>query len=233
MALSVLLLLAPELIATAAFAAQDVQIQDGGTVQITLSAHDVSRIAKADGSPLDRILAPDGTLDIKPGDGDVFVRPLDVPPGKALSFFVRDANGATYTLVAGIADLPAQTVLLHTPAVSMHHAPAHDKADPYLRRAMAGGDNADDFSAQGVHAVAPVWKQTETLLETRWSSGSDLHGETWSVRNITHDELRLDEAQFAGFYSDVRAVAITQQVLHPADVTTVYIVRGPATGAAK
>jgi len=212
MALSVLLLLAPELIATAAFAAQDVQIQDGGTVQITLSAHDVSRIAKADGSPLDRILAPDGTLDIKPGDGDVFVRPLDVPAGKALSFFVRDANGATYTLVASIADLPSQTVLL---------------------RAMAGGDNADDFGAQGVHAVAPVWKQTETLLEMRWSSGSDLHGETWSVRNITHDDLRLDEAQFAGFYSDVRAVAITQQVLHPADVTTVYIVRGPATGAAK
>lgn len=232
------------LIALAANArAEDVPVRDGGSAQITVSARELTRIGMADGYKLGRVLAPDGVLDVHPGTdaagkdtGDAFLRPIDPTPGKAFSFFVRDERGATYTLVATTADVPSHTVLLHPtdPGPIAHAKPSEDKAEPYLRRikalvrAMAGTDKDGDFSHQAVGQIVPVWQQTEAVLDSRWTAGSDLRGEAWTFRNATQDELRLTEAQFTGLYPDVRAVAIERQVLKAGEATRVFIIRGAA-----
>lgn len=232
------------LIALAANArAEDVPVRDSGSAQITVSARELTRIGMADGSKLGRVLAPDGVLDVHPGTdaagkdtGDAFLRPIDPTPGKAFSFFVRDERGATYTLIATTADVPSHTVLLHPtdPGPVAHTKPSEDKAEPYVRRikalvrAMTGTDKDGDYSHQAVGQVVPVWQQTEAVLDSRWTAGSDLRAEAWTFRNATQDELRLTEAQFTGLYSDIRAVAVERQVLKAGEATRVFIVRGAA-----
>lgn len=232
------------LIALAASAqAEDVQVRDGGSAQITVSARELTRIGMADGSKLGRVLAPDGVVDVHPGTdaagkdtGDAFLRPTDSTPGKAFSFFVRDERGATYTLVATTADVPSHTVLLHPadPGPVLHGKLSEDKAEPYLRRikalvrAMAGTDKDGNYSHQVVGQVVPVWQQTEAVLESKWTAGSDLHAEAWTFRNATQEELRLAESQFTGLYPDIRAVAVERQVLKAGEATRVFIVRGAA-----
>lgn len=224
-------------------AAEEVPVSDGGAAQVTLSARELTRIGMTDGVRLGRILAPDGVLDVHPGTdaegkptGDAFVRPIDPTPGKAISFFVRDERGATYTLVATTADVPSHTVLLH-PDGSVpvnRNRDSHEKSEPYvwhikgLVRAMAAQDASGEFNRRTVGQVVPVWQQTEAVLEERWTGEGDLRGEAWAFRNTSSADLQLDESQFTGLYPDVEAVAIETQPLRPGASTRVFIVRGSA-----
>lgn len=224
-----------------ALAAEEVSIRDGGSAPITLSARELTRIGISGDGKLGRILAPEGLLEVRPGTdaggkdtGDAFVRPLDPTPDKMFSFFVRDDRGATYTLVATVADVPSHTVLLHPSDPVPIRKTASDKAEPYVRRikalirAMAQGDPDGNFQRESVGRTVPIWRQTEAVLDQKWTSGSDLKGERWSFRNASTKELRLDESQFTGLYADTRAIAIERQVLQPGESTRVFIVRGTA-----
>ncbi|MDD3765462.1 MAG: type-F conjugative transfer system secretin TraK [Pseudomonadota bacterium] len=227
-------------IAAEAVSAEEVAVRDGATARITLSAHELTRIAMTSGVKLARILAPDGQLEVRPGTGadgedtgDAFVRPVDPTPDRAFSFFVRDEHGATYTLVATVEDRPSHTVLLKPgDPVSLREA-SSDAAEPTVRRikalvrAMALGDPERKFGHTAVGKRIPVWRQTASVLDETWTTSADLKGETWTFRNTTADTLRLDETQFTGLYADTRAVAIERLALPPGTTTRVFIVRGP------
>lgn len=225
---------------TDASAAQDVRVRDGGSAQVVLSSRELTHISMADGSRLEKLDAPDGALEIKPGvdadgklQGDAFVSPTDPTPGKALSFFVRDNNGAVYGLVATVSDLPSQSILIHPEGLPLRprsSSASQERADPYLRRikllmrAMEYGDRSNGYNVDSVEQVVSIWAQTETVLSQRWSGG-DLRGEVWNVRNRSAADLRLDESQFTSLYPDVRAVAIDVQLLHPGSATRVQLLR--------
>ena len=226
----------PMLLSSKVLAAENVTVSDGGSALVTLSAHELTRISMTDASDkLDKLFGVDGAIDVKPdpASGDVYVRPLDATTGKAFSFFVRDTRGATFTLVATVSDVPAQTILLHTDGALIHPHPvaSSDGAEPYVRqvkaliRAMATNDTSGDTTRTAVNQPLPLWQQVQTTVDTRWNRGEGLQGETWTVRNTGSGDVRLDETQFKSVYADVRAVAIDQQLLHAGDSTRVYLVR--------
>lgn len=231
-----LLLPLPMLLSSKVLAAENVTVSDGGSAIVTLSARELTRISMADGGDkLDRLFGVDGAIDVKPdpSSGDVYVRPFDATAGKAFSFFVRDTRGATFTLVATVSDVPAQTILLHTDGalIRARHAVSSDDAEPYVRqvkaliRAMATNDTRGDTTRTHVGQVLPLWQQVQTTVDSRWSRGEGLQGETWTVRNASSGDVRLDETQFKSVYADTRAVAIDQQLLRTGDSTRVYLVR--------
>jgi hypothetical protein len=136
-------------------------------------------------------------------------------------------------LVATVSDVPAQTILLHTDGAPLHPhvVSSTDAAEPYVRqvkdlvRAMATNDVGGDITRTHVGQALPLWQQVQTTVDTRWSRSEGLQGETWTVRNVSSGDVRLDETQFKSAYADLRAVAIDQELLHAGDSTRVYLVR--------
>ena len=227
----------PILLSSKAMAAENVSVSDGGSAIVTLSARELTRISMADGTDkLDKLFGVDGAIDVKAdaATGDIFVRPLDPTTGKAFSFFVRDAHGATFTLVATVSDVPAQTILLHADGavIRPRQTVGSDAAEPYVHqvkalvRAMATNDASGDLAHTRVNEVRSLWREMQTVFDERWSSGDGLQGEAWTIRNTSNGDLRLDESQFQSLYPDLRAIAIEQQSLHAGEATRLYLVRG-------
>lgn len=223
--------------------ADDVEVRDGSTSPVTVSAKELTRLAMADGSRLEKLIGAEGTLEVKADadTGTAFIRPVDATAGRSFSFFVRDDRGATYTLAATVANVPSQTVRLRPAgrAPLARAATAAGRTDPYQRRvkalvrAMAMDDPAaTGFGFETIGRVVPLWDSTQTVIEQRWTSGDDLSGEVWSIRNLALEDLQLDETQFSTLYPDVRAVAIGTASLGPTHTTRVFVVRGaPGDGS--
>lgn len=218
-----------------AHAAQEVVVRDGATVAVTVSQRELTRLALASGGKLARVWGVDGHFTVQADDesGEAFIRPVEgTPTGQAFSLFVRDAEGATYTLTATVADLPAQTVLLKPQGPRAVQRPAQGAAMPHVAqmkaqlRAMLRGDaeSAEGCTLEAVNRAVPIWRETYVEIVRRWRC-EDFFGEELLLRNVSNAELRLDENEFQGLYADVRAVAIPSLVLAPQDATPVLLLR--------
>jgi conjugal transfer pilus assembly protein TraK len=222
-------------LASLAQAAQEVAVRDGATVGITVSQRELTRLALASGGKLARVWGVDGHFTVQADDesGEAFIRPVEgTAAGQAFSLFVRDAEGATYTLTATVADLPAQTVLLKPQGPRAAQRPPQGVATPYVAqmktqlRAMLRGDAdaAEGCTLEAVNRAVPIWRETYVEIVRRWRCEAFI-GEELLLRNVSAAELRLDENEFQGLYPDVRAVAIPSLVLAPQDATPVLLLR--------
>lgn len=227
-----LLLLA---LADLAQAAQEMPVRDGATVAITVSQRELTRLTLADGGALARVWGVDGHFTVQADDeaGEAFIRPVEgTQIGQAFSLFVRDTNGATYTLTATVADLPAQTVVLKPQGGRKAEQRAEGMALPYVEqiksqlRAMLGGDAeaADACTVEVVGQAIPLWRETYVEIVRRWHCEA-FEGEELSLRNVSSTELRLDEREFQSLYPNLRAVAIPWLVLPPQEATSVMLLR--------
>lgn len=216
-------------------AAQEVAVRDGSTAPITVSQRELTRLALVDGGKLARVWGVDGHFTVQADDesGEAFIRPVEgTSSGQAFSLFVRDAEGATYTLTATVADLPAQTVLLKPQGPRAMTRAAQGAAMPHVAqmksqlRAMLRGDadTAEGCTLEPVSRAVPIWRETYVEIVRRWRCESFL-GEELLLRNVSTAELRLDESEFQRLYPDVRAVAIPALVLAPQEATPVLLLR--------
>ncbi|MGQ0701462.1 MAG: TraK domain-containing protein [Panacagrimonas sp.] len=230
--LSLLLLLT---LASPAGAAQEIVVSDGATVPVTVSQRELTRLALADGGKLARVWGVDGQFTVQADDeaGEAFIRPVEgTPIGNAFSLFVRDAEGATYTLTATVSDLPAQTVLLKPQGHRKATPKAQGVAAPHVEqikaqiRAMLDGDpeTAEGCTVEAVGRAIPLWRETYVEIVRRWHCEA-FSGEELLLRNVSSAELRLDEHEFEALYPDVRAVAIPWQVLAPQGATPLLLLR--------
>jgi len=222
-------------LANFAHAAQEIAVRDGATVTVTISQRELTRLALADGGKLARVWGVDGQFTVQADDesGEAFIRPVEgTLVGNAFSLFVRDAAGATYTLTATVADLPAQTVLLKPQGARKAASQAQGATTPYIEqvkaqiRAMLDGDTegGEGCTVEAVGRAIPLWRETYVEVVRRWRCEAFV-GEELSLRNVSSAELRLDEHEFEALYPDVRAVAIPWQVLAPQDATPVLLLR--------
>lgn len=216
--------------------AADVAVADEGTVEVTVSAHELTRLTMSDGSYVAKVWAVEGAMQAQPDaeTGEVYIRPLGKYPGQTFSFFVRDEFGSTYTLAARVADVSSQTIRLKPASRAVPMATASGTlADAHLQRiktlirGMASQPRAvpPDYAVEQVGQRLRGWKDTDVQLVERWT-GSPLNGEIWTLRNTAKTELRLDESRFVPVYKDLRAVAIDTPVLAPGASTEVYFARG-------
>ena len=229
------LLAIPLLAALPVEANQEIAVRDGGSATITVSARELTRISMAGGGRLSKVWAVPGTMEIQDDKkaGEIFIKPLNVMPGQAFSFFARDDRGATFTLIATAADLPSQSIQLRStgggsapPAARLESS---GPTEPHIRRvkalmkALALRKLPHGYQSEELDQPVPVWRETEVRIKERWTG--ELVGEIWSIRNAGNEDLRFSEEEFKDFYADVVAMAITEHEVRPGDSTEVLILR--------
>ncbi len=213
-------------------ALQLVDVVDGQTVTVKVSSRDLTRIAMADGGRINRVWGLEGHMQVEPDreGGEVFLRPAPGMTDHAFSFFIRDDQGATHTLLAVPVDMPSDTVLLRsknqTASVSSGPKP---RATPctenikHLVRAMAREAVPEGYLPTVEQQEIPLWVEVRFVLTLRYSG--DLSGEVYQLTNISEEEMRLDEREFARLANDIKAVAILEHTLAPQQTTRVYLIR--------
>lgn len=212
-------------------ALQLVDVVDGQTVTVKVSGKDLTRIAMADGSRIDRVWGLEDYMQVEPDreGGQVFLRPAPGLTARAFSFFVRDDQGATHTLLAVPVDMPSDTVLLRPKNRAAEVSNVATLAIPYteriknLVRALARGAVPEGYMPSVEEREITLWAEARIALTARYSG--ELMGEVYQLTNISDAEMRLDEREFARLATDIKAVAIVEHRLAPQQSTRLYLVR--------
>ncbi|MDQ3232859.1 MAG: type-F conjugative transfer system secretin TraK, partial [Pseudobdellovibrionaceae bacterium] len=168
-----------------ATAAQEFTVDDGQTIKVTISEKEPTRIAMTKGSKLQGYWGPSENLEVLKdpnGTGDLFVRPKPGAPD-LISFFVRDSEGSTYTIMAMKSNIPTQTVILKPrmlPASSGAAAPsptdALTKKLKNIIKTMSLGVENGAYSYERRNDEVKLWAEVKLKLTGVYSS-SDLIGE--------------------------------------------------------
>lgn len=223
------LLLTALLLPASALALQVVDVVDGKTVPIVVSLKEINRISMADGARIDHIWGPQDRMVLDPDSagGQLFVRSLGSAP---FSVFIKSDNGETYTLLATPKDIPAETIFLRPP----YRASARQSVErslPYTKRierlAKALGQHAlpEGYTPIESSRIIPLWPEAHFKREMTYR-GDTLSGEIYRLTNLTKDELRIEEREFAKLPGDpVVAVAIETHLLKPRESTVVFVIR--------
>lgn len=215
-----------------AHALQLIEVTDGETVTVKVSAKELTRIAMADGERIARIWGLEDRMQVEPDrdGGQAFLRPLSGLSSQAFSFFVRDEQGETFTLLAVPVDMPADTVLLRSKASkATARASAPETEIPYiysikaLIRTLAQGGVPEGYQAAALARDIPLWKEAKVVEIARYTG--DFTAEVYRLTNVSGKAMRLDEREFGALAADIQAVAIERQVLAPTESTRVYLVR--------
>ncbi len=214
-------------------AKQEYEVGDGESITFQLSASELTRIAVSGKGKIVKAWTASGALEIKPDkdNGEIFIR--SISPMKAVSLFVRDDSGSIYTLVGVKHDIPSETVILipkrtvkrKTGEVNINHfsLPLVTKVKELIR-AMALGDELDEYSIVSLNRIVPLWKETYIRYREQYQ-GYELLGEVYTIRNISNEMLELSENEFLEFGGDTVAVALDSLSLAPGKKTNLYVVR--------
>lgn len=216
-------------------AAEPLPVKDGDTVTVEISARELTRIAMTSGMRIDKVWGGVGMLEIQPDmeRGEIFIKPV---PGAsaAMSFFVRDSAGSTYTIVATQKDVPSKTVMLkalkktsttNAATYRYRNVPFVDKVKRLLR-AMALNTPLVDYDVEFHNDKVPLWAETTIIFSAAWT-GFDLLGEIYTVTNTSDKELVFHESEFMTFGERVKGVAIENLSLAAGETTFLYIIRLP------
>lgn len=220
-----------------AAALQIIEVLDGQSAAIKVSAREMTRIAMADGGRIAHFWGLDGRVVVEPDrdEGQIFLR---LPPGsskKAFSFFIKDDQGYTYTILAAPVNIPADTVLLR-PKNRNAGSDAGKKGlggepIPYierlkeLMREMVRGAVPEGYEPESISKTIPLWKETRLTLINRYR-GRDYLGEVYQLSNVSKQVVRVEEREFGALAGNIRAVSIGRHTLQPGETTAIYLIRG-------
>ena len=213
-----------------AYSAQTFRVKDGDTINVKVSAKELTRIAVEGDGKLGDISIASGLIEIQPDTerGEVKIRPLPGAPSH-FSFFVTDDLGSTYTVVADQYDVPSETVLLKIDNAKRSKDFEY-KTVPYvelvkqLMRGMAINKTPDGFSVDDVNIKVPVWRETQIVM-VKTFTGYELLGEVYKIANVSKEPMIFDEREFLEFGKNVKAVALEQLSLDAGSSTFLYVVR--------
>lgn len=230
--LALLLCLPVAFVSAHASTVQELMVKDGDTATIKMSRRELTRITVSGAGRLEKVWSNSNTMEITPDKqkGEVFVRP-GPGAGSSFSFFVRDDQGSTYTLVAMLEDIPSQTVVLKPADIRLSSIDkSRWKQQPFLEnvkallRAMATGKDASGYTVEPRNARVPLWRETR-IDQVQAYVGFALVGEIYLVRNVSKETLKFHEREFMDFGERVSAVALEKLEVAPGDTTTLYVVR--------
>lgn len=215
--------------------AQRYAVRDGDTIQVKISANELTRFVIEGGGRLSKIWGVEGAFEVKPDkeNGEVSIVPVPGGPS-AVSFFLRDDLGNVYTVVAQQYDIPSQTIVLK-PRLSAKSIAAQGgdglATEPYLKnikelmRALALNTALQGYDHEDVNQDIRLWKEAR-ITYTHRLIGLKYIGDAYLLTNVSKEEMRLDESEFLSLGERVKAVAIDRKTLLPNETTTVYVIRG-------
>lgn len=215
---------------SSAWALQTVDVADGRSHLVKISAKEMSRIAVAQGK-VRRIDFIDGELEVKKDDddGDYYVLPLVQKP---INVFVKTASGQTHALILQPTDMPLETIILREPAkkqndpkrtsTEIERAGALEVAVKRLVGSMARGEKPFEFEVTSVNKEIGLWNEARFVLQERYV-GQSLVGERFRLTNVSKSVMRIAEQEL--YRQGVVAVSIENQILNPGESTEVFITR--------
>lgn len=215
------------------YAAEVLQLADGQSASVRISAHDLTRIAMADGGRVAKVIGLQSEVSVEPDEeaGQVFIRPT---PGRSQAFtlHVRDESGATYTLLAvPAADLAGDTVFIRPagerrPTYDTTPLPQEPRVARIKRwlRLLDRGGVPDGATLERVHQrLAP--RQGLELILTGRAAGPDCKAEIYTLRNVSGADLDLNEADFQQLGERLYAIALESRRLVPGQRTRLFVLQ--------
>lgn len=222
------LLIAAALVGLApAWALQNVDVSDGRSHLVNISAKEMTRIA-VDGGKIRRLDYVDGELEVKKDDaeGDYYLLPLVQKP---INIFVKSGSGQTHALILQPKEIPLETIILKEPASrdarrsgSVERAGSLELAVKRLVLAMARGDKPNEFDIFKVNNEVGLWNEARFVLTERYV-GRTLIGERYQLTNTSNTVMRIAEQEL--YKQGVVAVSIEAMVLNPGETTEVFIAK--------
>ena len=221
--------------ASPALADQFKQSADGGTVQCTVSAHELTRFALvgdqfasvskiSSGYPYN-----DFAVTNEPVRGDIYVSVPETFAAARISFFATTKLGYVYKFSCQIEPVEAAQVFITNPAIAKDEASRWENqtplADAALRliQAMAGQQSVAGYEIRQL-ATAPTRVgalEVRLIAEYR---GAGLAGKALHLVNRGSEPVTVAERDLAPV--GALAVAIAASTLEPGGSTTAYVV-GP------
>lgn len=208
-------------------AVQTVVVAPNGHAVVQVSATDANRF-HIEGRRIARVWGAEDRVAIKPDTeaGDFYLTPVPAGANRPLSIFVKDSEGATYSLLVTPAAIPAETIVLRPEGAGSGsgNGSGNDFERVTLRvlRAVANGLTPDGFTREAVNLDIPKWREARLRLRDRLRDG-DISVERYTLTNIDKQPMRIEETEFA--QRGVFAVAIESHLLAPQAQTTVYVIR--------
>ncbi|TXH08033.1 MAG: conjugal transfer protein TraK [Candidatus Moraniibacteriota bacterium] len=230
---AVLLGIGAALLASPAFADQNLAAKDNGQINCVASAKDLTRISLVGDQFVSISKADTGvpTEDFKvvhdPKRGDIY---LSIPEGYAkpsVNFFGISDKGFVYKFVCKPGGADAEQVFVTNLAID------DDKAADWEARTTPEATAMRLVSAMQGWEPVPGFNISQTSLEPRTVNnvelqvlgeyrGADVSGRILRVKNTGDKPLKLDENTIAG--KGIVAFSAALDVLPPAQVTTIYLV---------
>ena len=212
-----------------AWANQNYSAIDGQAIKIQASMNDLTRIKIKNGK-VASVWGSAGDLDFKveKAVGEIYLRPLNLGVS-ALSFFLKDSFNNTYTIVASLKKIPAQTVEIAPLTQSNRQLEKKYQSMPLVKRlkalfkAMALGQS-DQFSLEKMDQKISWWQEGK-LSQIATYLDQDLVGEIFLLENTSKNPMRMQEEEFLPLKSGVMAVAIAKSSLETGEQTKIFVVR--------
>jgi conjugal transfer pilus assembly protein TraK len=162
--------------------------------------------------------------------GEVQVLPFPQDP-RPINLIVTSAQGATYTLVLEVRDLPSQTILLNDPSAKPSRngatgarslqSPEYTKNLRAMTLAMFKGLSSVDIDMREVDRPVQLWQGTDFRLSKRYES-TNMIGLHFVLTNTGIKPMRLAEQEF--FKPGVLSVSLPKQDLNAHESADVYVV---------
>ena len=212
-----------------AWANQNYSAIDGQAIKIQASMNDLTRIKIKNGK-VASVWGSAGDLDFKveKAVGEVYLRPLNLGVS-ALSFFLKDSFNNTYTIVASLKKIPAQTVEIVPLTQSNRQLEKKYQSMPLVKRlkalfkAMALGQS-DNFSLEKMDKKIAWWKEAR-LSQVATYLDQDLVGEVFLLENTTKGQMQMQEEEFLPLKGGVMAIAIAKSAIEAGEKTKIFVVR--------
>lgn len=207
------------------FALQTVSIADNQTRNITVSAHELSRIF-VEGDRIQNVRGLEGayilTKDIV--QGQIYIKPTSPYQAKAFNLFITTEQGRNYNLVVTASAVSGQDIELKpsTPGKEVELWEKNTEYSQVLVKLITGMINDEvpsgylvvypDRKAKRAKEVKKAIKHNKlTISLQKRYLGKYLSGEVFLVQNKSNDSVNLNEAMFS--QTGARAIAFLPSVL--------------------
>ena len=213
-------------------AAEVLELTDGQSASVRISARDLTRIAMTGGGRVAKVIGLSSEVSVEPDEeaGQVFIRPA-ARQSEAFTLHVRDDGGATYTLLAiPVAELAGDTVFIRPaggrrPVESI--PPSQEPRTARIKRWLRALERGDVPQGTMLEHLGQ-WRESQPGTRLRLTGrvvGASWKAEIYTLHNVSGTELTLTETEFRGLGERLLAIALESHRLVSGQRTRLFVLQ--------
>lgn len=215
-----------------AAALQKFVVSNNDSIQVKVSAKDLTRIRMESGR-IDGIYGLDDNFTYKAdrAKGEIYIKPKEGSKSVS-SFFIKDGFGNNYSMTAIQHAIPSETIILQPLSQRTSKSKRGSKkstsyvdAIKTLAKSMALSESLNGYARQDKDVEVEIWNDIEINLISSYT-GRKLYGEVYTIKNNSNTEQIFNESEFKEFGERVLFVGLDKLRINSGEETRVYVVRG-------